>query len=117
MTASQSTEIKVCRDHQEQEVTPLIWTFAFRGAEYWCPFCGDSSGMMGAGENVESTPELVERLAEYKKRSRQYLRGNSLLVCSETKYRGKWMKFSEMPAKAQAFWRNKAKQWEYKVDA
>lgn len=115
--SNETKQIKVCSYHQDQEVTPLIWTFAFIGAEYWCPFCGANMGMLGAGENVDATPELIERLNDYKKRSRQYLRGNSLLVCAQTKYRGKWMKFSEMPKKAQAFWRNKAKQWEYGIDS
>ena len=58
-------EIKICENHPEFEV-PLIWTFAFNGAEYWCPYCGQNSGMLGAGEDVEETPELKERLKNIK---------------------------------------------------
>ena len=110
-----SKEIKVCSDHQEEQVTPLIWTSAFIGAEYWCPYCGNTSGVLGAGDNVDSTPELVNLLNAYKKRSKQYLRGNALKVCAMTKYKGKWIKPSELPARSKAFWHNKSLLWEYEV--
>lgn len=106
--------IKVCSEHQDEEVVPLIWTFAFPGAEYWCPGCGWSMGMLGAGENVEWTQELQDRLDEYKKATRQYLRGNGLLVCSKTKYKGKWIDPSELPLKSRQFWQKKAQSWKCK---
>ena len=40
--------MKICDRHDEYEV-PLIWTFAFSGCEYWCPYCGNKGGMMGTG--------------------------------------------------------------------
>lgn len=110
------SEIRICSYHQDKERTPLIWTFAFNGAEYWCPACGANYGMLGAGESVKSTKKLVDRLKKYKQESRQFLRGNSLIICAKTKYRGVWMTFSEMPKKAQTFWRNKAKSWVYKYE-
>lgn len=110
-----SKKIKVCSEHQAEQVTPLIWTFAFIGAEYWCPYCGNTSGMLGAGEDIDATPELVKLLTDYKKRSKQYLRGNALKVCSKTKYKGKWIKPSELPSRSKAFWHNKSLSWEYEV--
>ena len=61
----------ICEKHLEYEV-PLIFTFAFIGAEYWCPYCGNSSSMFGAGGEVEETPELIKRLNAYKKYSSEY---------------------------------------------
>ena len=108
-------KIKICSDHQDKEETPLIWTFAFMGAEYWCPFCGDTRGMLGAGENVPTTKRLKDRLANYKKLSSQYLRGNALLICASTKYKGEWIKPSELPPKSKAFWKKKSEEWEYGI--
>lgn len=65
-------EIKICSNHQEYQV-PLIWTFKFRGAEFWCPYCGYQEGMFGAGTNVTQTDELKKRLELYKEASTKYL--------------------------------------------
>ena len=59
-------EIKICSNHTEQ--IPLIWTFAFPGAEYWCPYCGFTGGMFGSGENVPETPALLQKAKEWKKK-------------------------------------------------
>ena len=37
---------------------PLIWTFLWAYNEYYCINCGGHSGMMGAGDRVDLTPEL-----------------------------------------------------------
>lgn len=50
-------EIKVCDDCR----IPLIWTFKWRGFEYYCINCGGHWGMLGAGENVGLTPELKKQ--------------------------------------------------------
>jgi hypothetical protein len=65
-------EIKICSNHQEYKV-PLIWTFAFIGAEYWCPYCGYTSGMFGAGVNVKSTLPLRRKLKKYEALSNKFL--------------------------------------------
>lgn len=64
--------MKVCSCHEEQ--VPLIWTFKFDGKEYWCPACGYTSGMFGAGENVPQTPELLASLKEWTEKALPYLR-------------------------------------------
>ena len=63
--------IKVCCNHQDY-IVPLIWTFAFPKKEYWCPYCGYTSGMFGAGENVASTQELEQRLSRYTEKTREF---------------------------------------------
>ena len=65
-----SKKIKVCNC---DEKTPLLWTFKFDGAEYWCPRCGYTSGMFGAGIDIESTPELEQSLIDWKGKSKPYL--------------------------------------------
>ena len=47
-------KIKVCSNCQ----FPLLWTFLYDGAEYYCLNCQSSEGMMGAGDDVLATPEL-----------------------------------------------------------
>ena len=49
-----SKQIAICRYCK----TPLIWTFAFIGAEYYCISCGSCTGMIGGADKVDETPEL-----------------------------------------------------------
>lgn len=46
-------ELKICNCG-----APLLWTFLYRGAEYFCLNCGHTAGMLGAGINVEATIKL-----------------------------------------------------------
>ena len=39
--------------------TPLIWTFAFDYKERYCLTCGTSGGMLGTGDDVPVTRELI----------------------------------------------------------
>jgi len=47
-------EISVCNECGK----PVVWTFAFDGAEYYCLMCGNKTGMMGGKTDVPWTPEL-----------------------------------------------------------
>lgn len=38
---------------------PMIWTFFFPYAERYCLNCGNSGGMLGTGESVLATRELI----------------------------------------------------------
>ena len=109
-----NNKIKICSYHRGKEETPLIWTFAFNGAEYWCPACGMNEGMLGAGINIPSTKVLRNRLARYKQRSRTFLTANGRLICAQLKYKGEWIKFEELPQKSKTYWINRAKEWKYK---
>lgn len=108
--------IKICSRHQYKEKTPLIWTFAFIGAEYWCPACSYIGGMLGSGENVPSTKRLKDRLDKYKKLSKKFLRANSLLYCASFQYKGEQRKFSEMSQRFKTYWIKMSKEWKYKYD-
>ena len=76
---SEDKTIKVCSNHSDY-VVPLIWTFAFPRKEYWCPYCGYTSGMFGAGENVASSQELEERLKHYTEKTREFRSAASMVV-------------------------------------
>lgn len=89
-------DIKVCEQHQER-VTPLIWTFVFPGAEYWCPWCGYPSGMLGAGKSVPPTPELKQRALEDEEVSKDYLRAVGTHAAIEVKFKDKWVKPGDLP--------------------
>lgn len=83
-------KIKICDRHNYK--VPLIYTFAFNGAEYWCPYCGVSEGMLGAGKNIEVIPSEFEKLTGRKQiyidTSQNYLDANGFLVCSARKFNG-----------------------------
>ena len=51
-----SKDIVVCCD------TPMVWTFAFPGAEWFCRICKGVLPMFNA-ERVKATPELEEAKA------------------------------------------------------
>lgn len=57
----------------EHEVAPMLYTFAFRGAEYWCPICGRLGGMLDGGSRSPATPELIAFEKAYRKRAESFL--------------------------------------------
>ena len=64
---SQTKDIKICprcqQHHDTQE--PLISTFMFMGAEYYCLWCGWTGGIFD-GERVKRTKELAYKDKLYK---------------------------------------------------
>lgn len=106
--------IKICYNHQDKEQTPLIWTFAFPGAEYWCPYCGNQTGMLGGGDDVGYTKELSERLKHYTKLSKDYLKARGSMIAAAIRYRGKWVQFEDLPEKRRAKLKEQATSWIYK---
>ena len=93
---SVTDEIRICGNEHCVDI-PLIWTFAFPGAECWCPVCGYTSGCLGAGKIVPVTPILEARLVEYEDLTREYLDARKTLVCSELMYEGKRTKPQDLP--------------------
>jgi hypothetical protein len=89
------TEVRCCNQHEEN--VQLVWTFAFPGAEYWCPFCGYTSGMMGAGEYRELTFAERREMVKYRHIGDEYLSARSAACCSELKWEGKWIKPDDLP--------------------
>lgn len=72
--------ITVCTWHPGY-VTPLIWTFAFPGAEWWCPYCGFTCGMFGSTNTIPFTLELAIRHDAYKAKYKNYLCAMGVLSC------------------------------------
>ena len=52
--------MKIC-DRGHIQTVPLLFTFKFPGAEYWCPICGANFDVFGSGETVDGTPEPDRR--------------------------------------------------------
>ncbi|KKL77834.1 hypothetical protein LCGC14_2030960 [marine sediment metagenome] len=88
--------MKICSKHRDYEV-PLIYTYAWNYYEYWCPYCDKHEGMLGAGEDVEDTKELKEKKKIYEKATAEYRGARGTLICASTKWKGKWIKPSELP--------------------
>jgi hypothetical protein len=82
-------EIRICENHDKQ--VPLISTMAFSGAEFWCPFCGYTGGIFGAGEKVPFTAELGLIRQEYEEKSKDYLRAIGRRVATKTLHNGEWI--------------------------
>lgn len=77
--------------------TPLIFTFAFPGAEYWCPYCGGLFDIFGSGHKVEKTPELEKELTELTKSVKEYLSAKSTFCCESLMYEGERIKPRDLP--------------------
>lgn len=106
-------EVTVCDCHDKD--VQLIWTFAFPYKEFWCPYCGATYGMMGAGRNAKWNWRIHNEYVENLRKSGNFLRANETLCCARFKYKGEWIKPSEMPEKLRKYYQNQAKKWEYKV--
>ncbi len=86
----------ICRNHIEYQV-PLIWTFAWNGAEYWCPYCGSHTGAMGGGDKIEETEELKKRLELYEKATKEYINAIGVPTCVSTEWEGVQTKPEDLP--------------------
>jgi len=104
--------VRICDGHPDRP-TILIWTFAFSGKEFWCPHCGYTSGMFGAGSEGECTPELLAQLQEDEKRSANYLMARACLVATEVKHNGVWMKPEDLPEDVKRMHAETIAAWKY----
>ena len=113
MTKVISIMVKICIDCG----APLIYTFAFRGKEYWCPSCGYTSGIFGAGVDVPVTEELKEKLRMSKKKSKVFLHAHGILkggACA-TDYKGKQTEIKDLPLEYMDQLRKDLEGWEYEM--
>lgn len=113
-TKHKSEKILICTSHQDELRTPLIYTYAFSGSEYWCPYCGKNEGMMGAGESVKSTAILRNRYRRFKKLSKDFLDAQSSMVCSSMMYQGKRITPDQLPQEEKDRLLKIIKDWKYK---
>lgn len=66
---------KICNNAENKHLTtPMIFTFAFRGHEYWCPVCGYKTGMFVAGVEMQENPEMTALEEAYKERALPFLK-------------------------------------------
>lgn len=107
-------EVQICSNHPKRP-TQMIWTFAFDGCEWWCPACGAAGGMFGTGRDVPWTWKIHDRYIHDLQRSKNFLTAVSTLSCAEFKYKGKWIKPSEMPKSLKNYYQNVIKKWKYIV--
>jgi len=107
-------EIRICDRHDEQ--VPLIWTFAFMGSEYWCPYCGGNFGMLGAGEMVPVTMDLKRSAVIWQKRSKEYLSALSSRACSSLLWEGKRISPDDLPVEEKKRITKVIEDWIYQSD-
>lgn len=61
----------VCPKHDRR--IPLIWTYAFKGFERWCPCCGRKFEVFDNFEDAPITEELQQSHKQWKEKSKEYL--------------------------------------------
>lgn len=104
-------EILICPANHEEQI-PLIWTFAFNGAEYWCPYCGQSFGMF-YGKYVVTNPELEEKKKKYTEQSKEFLDAQSTFVCQSLEFEGKQISPHDLPEAEKVRLRKIINDWKY----
>lgn len=90
------SKILICDRHGDYKV-PLIYTFAFPGAEYWCPYCGTEGGMFGTGIEVPATEALAGRKQIYIDSSEYYLDIRGTMCCSSLLFENKRIEQKDIP--------------------
>ena len=116
MPFASDDEILICSNHPTYQ-TPLIWTFAFPGSEWWCPYCGTSGGMLGTGESVPKTPALIARSEKYEAMAAEYLHAMAVRVCSGTEWppgSGKHIPPAELPQEEKDRLEKVRESWRYR---
>jgi hypothetical protein len=104
----------ICENHPER-ATPMIGTFAFQGAEFWCAWCGATEGIFNSCKKVEADPVLAERMIEDETLSKEYLKAVSSLSCSRLQWEGKWISPHDLPQAAVEQYQAICKAWKYRV--
>lgn len=89
-------EVKCCDQHEEN--VKLVWTYAFNGYEYWCPYCGENYGMLGAGETRALTFSECREMIKYRRIGKDYLKARSAQVCESLMWKGKRISPDDLPS-------------------
>lgn len=109
-------KISVCPNHQDTRLTPLLYTFVFPGAEYWCSWCGYKCGMF-SNTTVPVTDDL-ELIAETDRESAQeYLRSRGVLTASKIRLDDDtWVKPANAPPEFLERMKKVRESWVYPVN-
>lgn len=102
----------ICSTHREEYPTPLIFTFAFIYAEYWCPYCGRKSGMFDGGHlrlSDDLPASMVETLQKrhdkFLKLAMPFMEAAGVRVCSSLEWpkgSGQQVKPRDLPSDVRA---------------
>lgn len=109
--------ILICDNHYEDYQVPLIYTFAFIGAEYWCPFCGYVGGMFGSVKRVPVTEKLIGRRSIYKEYAKAMLSACGSLVCCGMELNKGMIEPKDYPEEMEKELDEMAGSWVYKIKA
>lgn len=86
----------ICTNHETE--IPMIQTFAFMGAELWCPCCGNSTGFpFGDFNNIDSSEELELKQERMRAACSEYLHAMGIRYCSKTEYKGNIISPRDLP--------------------
>ena len=109
-------EIRICTYHQEEERVPLVSTLAFIGAEYWCPGCGHTCGMLGAGQIVKRTKKIDDREEYWREIGKEYLAARSSQICVSLMWEGQSIPPNELPDSEKKRLQNIINEWKYQYE-
>lgn len=104
--------MKICGKHPERP-TPLIWTFAFQGAECWCPYCGYRGGMFNGCPSVKATDALRVVAAEDEARAKPFLTAVASLSCGRLLFESGWVTPADLPPEQIEAYRRTREEWKY----
>lgn len=93
---------------------PLIWTIAFPGKEYWCPYCGKKFDFLEP-EKIKVTDELEKKLHLYREHSQTYLEAVNILAAEKLNFKGKWYTKEDIPQYLKDNAKKIIKNYKYKV--
>lgn len=87
-----SDNMLICSGHKEYP-TPLIFTFCFLEAEYWCPYCGRKSGMFDGGHlslaptiSLSLRKKLQNRHDRFKALAMPFMEAAGIRICSSLEW-------------------------------
>lgn len=109
-----TTTVKCCGRHKEN--VQLIWTFAFPGAEYWCPYCGYMCGMLGAGEERELTFTEMRGMIKYRHIGKEYLDAKATFNSTGTRWEGEMISPEDLPDEEKQRLQKIIDDWVYPID-
>lgn len=92
-------EITICaRCQYDNKEIPMIGTMVFMGAELWCPYCGNSTGIFGERTEVKETQALLNAYEIYYAHARRYLDAMGDLTCTAKEIDGERVERGDFPS-------------------